>query len=80
MTISPEQCRAARAMLGWSQDQLASDSKVAKGTIANFELGKRIPFDRTLLDLQTSLENAGVLFQSTGELVDGGPGVRLANR
>ncbi|MER9174595.1 helix-turn-helix domain-containing protein [Mesorhizobium sp. M0955] len=74
MGISSAQCRAGRALIGWSQDQLAGASKVAKATIANFEAGKRAPYDRTLLDLQAALEAAGVIFvAANGE----GPGVRL---
>lgn len=64
-------------MLGWSQDQLAAASKVAKATIANFEAGKRSPYDRTLLDIQEALETGGIVFQREGEILDGGPGVRL---
>jgi len=37
--ISPAQCRAARALLNWSRDQLETRSKVAKKTIADFERG-----------------------------------------
>ncbi|MER8917677.1 helix-turn-helix domain-containing protein [Mesorhizobium sp. M0761] len=75
MKISPSQCRAARALVGWSQDQLAAASQVAKTTIANFEAGKRTPYDRTLVDLQAALEAAGVeLIPQNG----GGAGVRLA--
>ncbi|MES0064167.1 helix-turn-helix domain-containing protein [Mesorhizobium sp. M0041] len=75
MTISPSQCRAARALVGWSQDQLAAASQVAKTTIANFEAGKRTPYDRTLVHLQAALEAAGVeLIPQNG----GGAGVRLA--
>lgn len=77
MAISPAQCRAARSLLGWSQDKLATASKVAKATIANFEAGKREPYDRTLVDLRSTLETAGVIFQADGEMVAGGPGVRL---
>ena len=77
MPITAEQCRAARAMLGWSQDQLAAASKVAKATIANFEANKRSPYERTLLDIQEALEEAGVAFLGSGEMVDGGVGVRL---
>ncbi|MER8849314.1 helix-turn-helix domain-containing protein [Mesorhizobium australicum] len=74
MTISPAQCRAARALVGWPQEQLAAASKVAKTTIANFEAGKRTPYDRTLVDLQAALEAAGVeLIPQNG----GGAGVRL---
>jgi hypothetical protein len=54
---------------------LASAAKVAKATIANFELGKRTPYDRTLDDLITALEAAGVEF-TNGEQ----PGVRLRKR
>ncbi|WEX88002.1 helix-turn-helix domain-containing protein [Sinorhizobium garamanticum] len=63
--------------MGWSQEQLASASKVAKATIANFEAGKRTPYDRTLQDMREAMEAAGVIFQAEGEMVDGGPGVRL---
>jgi transcriptional regulator with XRE-family HTH domain len=76
MEFSPGQCRAARALIGWSQDQLASTSKVAKATIANFELGKRTPYDRTLDDLVAALEAAGVVFRDNGD----GPGVHLRKR
>lgn len=78
MSILPEQCRAARAILGMSQDQLAEASNVAKATIANFELGKRTPYDRTLQDIQTALETAGVVFLEPGVDRVGGAGVRLA--
>ncbi|TIQ46363.1 MAG: helix-turn-helix transcriptional regulator [Mesorhizobium sp.] len=74
MSISSAQCRAGRALIGWSQDQLATASKVAKATLANFELGKRTPYDRTLDDVRAALEAAGVIFvDENGE----GPGVRL---
>ncbi|QGA57011.1 helix-turn-helix transcriptional regulator [Brucella sp. 2280] len=75
--ISPAQCRAARALLGWSQDELARVSKVSKATLANFELDKRTPYDRTLADLQRAFEVAGVVFMAEGELIAGGAGVRL---
>ena len=72
--MSAAQCRAARALIGWSQDQLASAAKVAKATIANFEAGRRSPYDRTLDDMRAALESAGVIFvDENGE----GPGVRL---
>jgi transcriptional regulator with XRE-family HTH domain len=72
--ITPAQCRAARGLLGWSQEQLAVKAKVAKATIANFELEKRKPYDRTLDDLATGLESAGVEFIAEN---GGGPGVRM---
>jgi transcriptional regulator with XRE-family HTH domain len=72
MEFTPGQCRAARALIGWSQDELATASKVAKATIANFELGKRSPYDRTLDDLRGALEAAGVEFTDGNQ-----PGVRM---
>jgi transcriptional regulator with XRE-family HTH domain len=70
--LTPGQCRAARALIGWSQDELAAASKVAKATIANFELGKRAPYARTLEDLSAALEAGGVEFTNGGQ-----PGVRM---
>ena len=75
--ITAAQCRAARALLGWSQDQLAVASNVAKATIATFETGKRTPYERTLIDMRKALEEAGVMLMADGEALDGGEGVRL---
>ena len=77
MSLSSAQCRAARALLGWSQEELAKASKVAKATIANFEKGNRSPYDRTLTDLVSALESAGIVFLGEGDITAGGPGVRL---
>jgi transcriptional regulator with XRE-family HTH domain len=74
MSLSPAQCRAARALISWSQDKLAIESKVAKATIANFEANRRAPYDRTLADLRATLEAAGVEFIPEN---GGGAGVRL---
>jgi ribosome-binding protein aMBF1 (putative translation factor) len=74
MELSAAQCRAARALVDWSQAQLSAASKVAAKTIADFERGNRTPYDRTLSDIKRALESAGVIFVAeNGE----GPGVRL---
>ena len=39
MSLSPAQCRAARALLNWTQEDLVRNSKVTKKTIADFERG-----------------------------------------
>jgi transcriptional regulator with XRE-family HTH domain len=72
MELTAAQCRAARGLIGWSQQQLATASKVAKPTIANFEAGKSTPYERTAKDLVAALEAAGVEFTNGGQ-----PGVRL---
>ncbi len=72
--ITPAQCRAARALLNWSQQQLADASKAGVVTIRNFEGGKSSPINSTLEVLRRALESAGVIFvEENGE----GPGVRL---
>lgn len=74
MAITAEQSRAARALIGWAQDELAEKSGVAKRTIADFERGARTPQSRTLRDIVATLEEAGIIFiAENGE----GPGVRL---
>lgn len=60
--INARQIRAARAWLGWKQEDLAKASLVAKRTIAEIELGNRLPYERTLRDIQIALEAAGVVF------------------
>ena len=74
MTITPEQCRAARALLNWSQPDLAEAAGTARGTIANFERGASVPHPNNLTDIRTALEAAGVEFIPKN---GGGPGVRL---
>ncbi len=75
MTISPMLCRAARGLLGWSQQQLATRAQVARKTIADFELGQVNPHPRTLRDVVAALEAAGVEFLPAEENVSHG-GVR----
>jgi transcriptional regulator with XRE-family HTH domain len=60
--------------VNWSQTDLEAAAKVAKKTIADFELDRRHPYERTLRDLQAALEAAGVVFIAEN---GGGAGVRL---
>ncbi|WP_051014017.1 helix-turn-helix transcriptional regulator [Pararhodospirillum photometricum] len=74
MTISAAQCRAARAMVEWSRDQLAEAAAVSKRTIVDFERGARAPQRSTLAAIQRALEDAGVRFTEAGvELLDKPP-------
>ena len=76
MPITPAQCRAARGLLNWSQDQLstATGGEVAKRSLVRFEKGETEPQPRTLTAIRAALEAAGVIFiASNGD----GPGVRL---
>ena len=69
MNITPEQCRMARAGLHMSQTDLARRADVAPATIAEFEKGRRTPYDRTVRDIQRVLEEAGVTFVNGGVML-----------
>ncbi|MGO7541866.1 helix-turn-helix transcriptional regulator [Rhizobium ruizarguesonis] len=60
--LTPSQCRAARALLDWSQQQLADQSKIGNATIRNFESGKSAPQHATLDVLRRCFGSAGVEF------------------
>ena len=76
--LTPSQCRAARGLLGWTQENLARQSAVAKKTIADFERGApRRQQPRTLADLRASFERAGLEFIDEDE---GGEGLRFRQR
>lgn len=66
--VSPAQCRAARAVLGWSQDRLAELAGVSRTMVTDFEKGARVPLPATHRALQSALEAAGIefVFPSTG--------------
>ncbi|GJD70195.1 helix-turn-helix domain-containing protein [Methylobacterium gnaphalii] len=75
-TVFPEQCLAARALVGWTRSELAERSGVAASTLADFEAGKRVPYPRTLADIRRTLEEAGVIFIAAD--AEAGAGVRKA--
>ena len=77
--ISIRQLKAARALLAWSQGDLAQASGISEPTIARLEsidgpIGGRAD---TATALVTALEKAGVEFIPEN---GGGAGVRLAKR
>jgi len=53
--MSPEQSRAARAWLDWSQDDLASAARVSLSTVRDFEKGRRVPIQT---DAEASAEKS----------------------
>lgn len=74
ITIDGRHIRAARALLGWTQEELSEKSKVALGTIKRMEGfdGAVNARTDTLRKTVAVLEKAGIEF-----LNDGSPGVRL---
>lgn len=72
--ITAAQCRAARALLRWSQQDLARESEMSDVTIRHFEIGKTEPQKGTIVVLRQAFETAGIEFIDEN---GGGPGVRL---
>ncbi|MCG8505156.1 MAG: helix-turn-helix domain-containing protein [Sphingomonadales bacterium] len=60
--ITPAQCRAARGLLKWTQEDLAANSDVGIMTIRTFETDKASPRPGTIKLLKIAFEAAGVEF------------------
>lgn len=72
------QLRAARALIGLSQPQLAEQCGVSTMTIKRAEgAGAPTPSPDALMKIEAALEAAGVVFMDGGSSREGGPGVRL---
>jgi predicted transcriptional regulator len=78
--ITPAQIRAARALIGWKQSDLAAASSISVISIKNIERGATDPRSSTLAAIQDAFTKAGVVFLDPGDTRDGGPGVRLTAR
>lgn len=71
--ITPAQCRAARGLLRWSQEDLAARSEVGLSTIKKFEAEMTAaPHKSTLKVLCQTFQAAGIQFTD-----DNGIGVKL---
>jgi transcriptional regulator with XRE-family HTH domain len=75
--ISGKQIRAARALLGWKQRELAAAAGLSEVSIKNAERGVVDSRGSTLNAIQRAFDRAGVVFLDTGDTRNGGPGVRL---
>ena len=72
--ITPEECRAARGLLDWSQADLAEKAAVGIVTVRQFEAGAHAPRRATMDVIRRAFEAAGVEFIDKN---GGGSGVRL---
>jgi transcriptional regulator with XRE-family HTH domain len=75
--MTPAQCRAARALLGMTQPELAKESGLGLSTIVDFERMRRNVSDEAVQAIQIALKRNGIeIIEENG----GGPGVRLRQR
>ncbi len=72
MKISGRQLAAARSLLNWSQQHLATAADVTQQTIALWETEQQVPRPSTVERVRKAIEDRGVEF-----LNGGAPGVRF---
>jgi transcriptional regulator with XRE-family HTH domain len=77
ISMSPSQCRGARALLDLTQPQLADAAEVSLSTVVDFERERRIVSEEAIAKMQAALQAAGIQFIDEN---GGGVGVRLAKR
>jgi transcriptional regulator with XRE-family HTH domain len=58
--MTPEQSRAARGWLGWSQADLAKRANVSLRTLQAFEKGEKVPIANNLAAIRGAIEAAGI--------------------
>ncbi|HEY0832904.1 helix-turn-helix transcriptional regulator [Azospirillum sp.] len=73
--LTPGQCRAARGLLDWTQDELAKRAGLSRSTVRDFEKGRHDLHAGSARRIVGALEDAGVLLIPAGAA---GPGVCLA--
>jgi transcriptional regulator with XRE-family HTH domain len=67
----PARCRAARGLLGWTQDTLAQASRVSSYTVARFEGERTAPLRATLRKVRHAFEAAGIIFLEGSDEITG---------
>jgi transcriptional regulator with XRE-family HTH domain len=73
--IIPAQIRAARALLEWSQEELADEAGVGLSTVRDVESQRRPLDTAAATEICRALQNAGVIFEPGTAAA--GPGVRF---
>ena len=60
--MTPEQCRAARGWLDWSQEELAERANVSLSTVRDFEKSRRLPIANNVTAMESVLRESGFEF------------------
>lgn len=76
--IKAEHVRAGRALLDWTQRELARRAQLGLSTVRDYEAGRRIPLPENLEAMRRTMEAAGLQFLDDGQRAPaGGLGVRF---
>jgi transcriptional regulator with XRE-family HTH domain len=75
MILRPEQCRAARGLLDWTQEHLAEVSGVSRSTVRDFENERHSLNRSSERAIIEAFDRAGVVLLAPDAQ---GPGVRLS--
>jgi predicted nucleotidyltransferase/DNA-binding XRE family transcriptional regulator len=67
--LTPEMCRAGRALLRISQAQLAREAGVSRLTVAHFERAASKPIPVSLAAIRTALESSGIALLPGGAVL-----------
>jgi transcriptional regulator with XRE-family HTH domain len=70
--MTPSQCRAGRALIDWTQPDLAEASGLGLSTVVDFERERRRVSEDAMAAMRGALEREGVEFTNGRR-----PGVRL---
>lgn len=64
--MTPDQCRAARGLLHWTQTDLAREADVGQSTVADFERGARATEHDVIRAMADAFGRAGVVILADG--------------
>jgi transcriptional regulator with XRE-family HTH domain len=70
MPLTSAQCRAARHILGWTQEDLADAAGLSIFTVRAFERDEHPPDRPTLALMRRAFEGAGIEFRGEERLAD----------
>jgi transcriptional regulator with XRE-family HTH domain len=78
--FTPAQCRAARGLIGWNQQELAEKAGVGIVTVHQLEAGLSQPRRATLDTIRRALAAAGVEFIDENGSGPGGPVAKASQK